>query len=57
MAEISESPGYAVNGRSTESEPVFDILNAGLIVDLSTNKNPADTELWFEGLRKAGLPV
>jgi TolB-like protein/Flp pilus assembly protein TadD len=46
-----------ITALATESEPVFDILNAGLVADLNTFKNPADTELWFEGLRKAGLPV
>jgi adenylate cyclase len=28
-----------------------------LIADLRSHKNPADFELWIDGLRKAGLPV
>lgn len=46
-----------IEASGTENEPVFDILNAGLVADLSTSKNPADIALWFEGLRKAGLSV
>jgi adenylate cyclase len=32
-------------------------LIAPLIADLRTHKNPADFELWLDGLRKAGLSV
>jgi hypothetical protein len=34
----------------------LEAIVAPLIADLRTHKNPADFELWLEGLRKAGLP-
>ena len=46
LADAS-SPGETVR---------IDKLIGPLIADLRTHKNPADLELWLDGLRKAGLP-
>jgi tetratricopeptide (TPR) repeat protein len=56
-AEIAEY----VDGASLFAEPGhtvrLDTVIAALIADLRTHKNPADFELWLDGLRQAGLPV
>jgi TolB-like protein/Flp pilus assembly protein TadD len=42
---------------ATANEPVLQLMNASLIADLRTFKNPADVELVLGGLRKAGFDV
>ena len=39
------------------NEPVLKLLSDGLVAEFRTYKNPADTELWLDGLRKAGFEV
>ena len=58
-AEIAEYVREASLNADTRNpgDPIrVDTLIAALIADLRTHKNPADFELWLDGLRKAGLP-